>query len=588
MLKKGTILKINRYILLFSAIITLFWANSADSDDSASNPAKLNSFTDHLWNKIATGTENAAICAPSITGNLLTLAEGAEGETRNEILFTLNLNNQTSANMPDFLNSLYGQPNENILVYNSIWVDSAIKINGEFSSDTARQMSCTIENAPFAKDPLKAQQLINFWLTKSSNNVFPSLLKGQETSSTTNMLACSGCLIKCAFAQPFAVTSTREDDFFLDSDKPVQAIKDNQTDTNSPAESKAGLAAKNSIKTMIMETCFTGNIEKGKNFTAVKLPMKDGKHSLILILPDYGVSLEKCSALWQESADWFTGWKQIIHMRLPRFSFDYTRNLKKDLIMSGISDAFTADNANFKRISQQKLHLSGFYYTQKVTLNENGLNQPPALENQGKDTADQSSTVQFFATRPFIFLLIDNDNSTVLTIGQFTRPEVLEKNKPKKEDEIIPEKFGYGPWKFGMSMNEVRQIGKPGPYRPTADGGLKCLHAPWKKFYDRRAELFFDATPQLTQIRLWLCSDTTEEKAKSYASAAEDYLVKLNGKSEEGIARRIFIKLIDKNKELPAIESEETVKKPGQPRQRLTVMRHPQFGWFVYITFYPY
>jgi len=123
-------------------------------------------------------------------------------------------------------------------------------------------------------------------------------------------------------------------------------------------ENRVGIGEKEMMKQQADLEYYT----HGDIFTSVKLPYKDGKYSMTLFKPQFGKTTGDIIAAMSGSAwqTWRTDYaKEKVVVTMPKFKFDYKKQLKDDLITMGMSSAFEELNADFTDInSDERLFIS--------------------------------------------------------------------------------------------------------------------------------------------------------------------------------------------------------------------------------------
>ncbi|HEV8577671.1 MAG TPA: hypothetical protein VGX68_01205 [Thermoanaerobaculia bacterium] len=83
---------------------------------------------------------------------------------------------------------------------------------------------------------------------------------------------------------------------------------------------------------------------------------------------------------------------------------------------------------------------------------------------------------------------------------------------------------GYGPWRFGMSKDEVQAVEKFGPYTPVAStDGLETKHGPFMG--ENRNVSFVFGLGGLSQIQIWLYEGRSYDEAIKEFYRAYQHLV---------------------------------------------------------------
>lgn len=544
-----------RLLFLWGAV--LLGGYAAGADELKEMAGRINFFGTQLYSRLATGERNLAFSPLSVARAMLMVASGAEGETAKEIFFTLGLSAESFALMPVISNGLPSGEGFTLQFANSLWFNQDSQIKQPFSEGLQKYFLASAEIAPFSTDPGRARDLVNFWARKKTGGMIAQLLPEGSIETDTRLVLCDAIFFKALWASPFKPQDTIVDEF----QTPQKTVN----------------------VRMMQQTIAEAKYHKGTNFHALLLPYAGARYSMILVQPLAGTDLRPCEQSWGDHAQWFTGWSQRVDLSMPSFTAESAQSLKRALHLLGVEEVFTV-NANLSLMSDEKLHVSDVFHSCKIEVDESGTKAAAATGAVvGLTSVAPQTAIRFRLNRPFMYFIRDEQSGLVLFVGRIVElPDVAPKVESKSPD--ITES-GYGPWTFGMSRAEVESVTQAGPFRLEREGGLRTLHAPWEEFFDRRADFFFDGMDQLTEMRIWLCSDAKEDIARKDADKAEKFIAPLTGGKEVGLAVGLFADLAKLDKGRPQIVSREISNGPGKPRIRLSVMRHPELGFYVYLTY---
>ncbi len=568
-------------LLCFASLLLLSPGRTSELSDTA---RKLNFFGVQLYAKVAARGGNVAVSPLSVSQSLMMLAGGAQGETRKEILFTLGLNEQNLAaaalirkRLTENTGNTPDDPAAFRLFFaDSIWLNNGLTAKPEYARFLQEGFSAPLRTVSFAPDPEKARQEINLWTMQNTGNLIPDLLPSGSLTTGTKLVLCDAVYFDARWLKLFEGEKTKPEEFH-----------------NLPAPARPGEEqpdpAGSSVTVSMMNQTLTTRVEEGKDFRALSLPYLGGKYAMILVVAKDGQPFAAAEKAWPEHENWFQGWEQEVCLALPKFSLGTTASLRDALLMLGVADAFSPEKSDFSGICADKLVLDDVLHGCQIEVKEEGTRAAAATAGTtwGGEPPAPEGTPAFRIDRPFVYLIRHEPTKLVLFAGRVcTLRDEAPKDGPKN---IRATGAGYGPWKFGMTMEQVQQVAECGPYRPNAEGGLKCIHAPWQTFNDRHAEFDFDGNGLLTQIRLWLnTSGTKQEQAAENLKAVEEFLAPFGKGKEKGLAEGLIKKVeAAPDKDRPAVEGTDVSAGPGTPRTRVTLTRHPQLGWYVFLTFHP-
>jgi serpin B len=167
---------------------------------------------------------------------------------------------------------------------------------------------------------------------------------------------------------------------------------------------------------------------KGEGFQMVSLPYGTGRLSMVIVLPDEGVSLSE----WLQSLD-AKSWKEWTsrlvttdgELQLPRFQMEYEQTLNDALKALGMSVAFDPDRADFTGMRDEGgLFLEKVHHKAVIEVNEEGTEAAAVTSVQVGITSVQQPRPPFkmVVDRPFLFAIRDGRTGMVLFIGAVYEP----------------------------------------------------------------------------------------------------------------------------------------------------------------------
>lgn len=570
--------------MIFAALILTGLLHTASAAEPADTARKINLFGAQLYTKLSDKAENLTLAPFSAAQALLMLAGGAQGETKTEILFTLGFKNASAfpvlrKQLLDSATSTGGTwatatkepPAIQLTFADSVWLGEGFLIKPAYLQYLQDNFSAIAQNAPFASDPEQARHEINFWTLQNTGNMIRDLLPPNAISKDTRLVLCDAACFDARWQSEFDPDATKLAEF-----------------KNLPPLAAGAKAEAEPIQVQMMQQTLTTRIEDAKDFQAITVPYKGGQFSLVVILPKMSQPLSVAEKAWPEHENWFKGWGQKVALSMPRFTIGTTASLREALQTLGIADAFSINKANLLGISAEETYVSDILQGCQIEVTEKGTRAAAVTAVEIRKKSMQiAQPIPFTVNRSFVYLVRHEPTKLVLFVGRVRNlPDASPQGKPRP---VRASASGYGSWRFGMTMEEVQAVKDCSPYRPDEDGGLKCIHAPWLKLNDKHAVFTFDGNGELISIRLWLnTKGVSEEQAKEYLQEAELFLAPFGKGKEKGIGETLEKKIAAQPAEFPSVAGEDVTAGPGQPRTRLTLTRHPQLGWYVYLTFSPF
>ncbi|XP_051731414.1 serpin peptidase inhibitor, clade A (alpha-1 antiproteinase, antitrypsin), member 10a [Ctenopharyngodon idella] len=359
--------------------------------------ARMNAdFATRLYSKIASSNDdNVAISTLGATLALATLAAGAGGASRTELLQGIGVASMEKEGEPERIQTLLQQLRVMTaqIQATGLFMKQDIKADESFSSQVKQFYDADVQNVNYANGQLAKGNIDNYVRTKTGEKV-KDVVENVDPQSMAMLI--SAAFFTGYWLQPFNATFTQEERFYVSKYNIVQV----------PMMLRSGkyyLAYDPTIKVGIL-----------------KLPCSDGIAMLVL-LPDEDVDYTYVDE--SMTGEVFRGWvaklkKTKLEIQLPRFSLKQSNSLSTSLPSLGIKEIFgsTADLSGIS--SDEGLKLSEV--VQKVTLE---------VDETGGSVADAS--INLFTTplpprltfnRPFIFVVYHEATNSILYIGRVVDP----------------------------------------------------------------------------------------------------------------------------------------------------------------------
>ena len=168
----------------------------------------------------------------------------------------------------------------------------------------------------------------------------------------------------------------------------------------------------------------------GGSFQALEMPYGGNDLSMVVLLPkkiDGLADLEK-----ELTADKLAGWvgklhRQKVIVSLPKFKTEQRVSLKQTLSDMGMKLAFLDDKADLSGVAGEPhdLHISDVIHKAFIDVNEEGT-EAAAATAVAVATASAvrvpQPTPEFRADHPFLFLIRDTRNDSILFLGRLAEP----------------------------------------------------------------------------------------------------------------------------------------------------------------------
>lgn len=402
-------------IILIALIATIFtFSCSKNNTGPITEPADIeltarakeviagsNNFGIELFNRVAQDeTKNLMLSPLSASVALTMLLNGCDGETFSQIRQMLGYpTDLTIADINAAYNSLVGQlltvdPKVTIAMANAIFYRLGFPFKQPFLDTMAKNFDALVKALNFDLPAAVAE--INKWASDNTNGRIPKVI--EEINPETVMFLMNALYFKGDWTQQFKVSETQNLPFTLNNGTVV------------------------SVPTMKGD--FSVKAIYDMNYKALELPYGRTNFSMVVIVPTGSLS-EFNSAftpeVWNSITTHFDnlqqGWKNFVF--LPKFEFEYERQLKQQLKDMGMVDAFIPALANLSNLSDEDLFVSFVKQNTFVKVDEKGT-EAAAVTTIGVDVVSMPPV--FEANKPFVFAIRERTTNTLLFIGQVTDP----------------------------------------------------------------------------------------------------------------------------------------------------------------------
>jgi serpin B len=161
--------------------------------------------------------------------------------------------------------------------------------------------------------------------------------------------------------------------------------------------------------------------------TLVELPYGQGNYSMVVMLPDEGVSLEEVAGdlnpeNWAQWMEYLSNGTTEVELSLPRFKYEFKRELNDDLKNLGMGVAFEPFSADFSNISDQGLFISFVLHQTFIETNEEGTEAAAATVVGISLTSMPPQPQVINVNRPFLYFIREASTGTIVFMGQVVDP----------------------------------------------------------------------------------------------------------------------------------------------------------------------
>lgn len=376
--------------------------NATEKEMAAQQGDFASTLSLELYRKLGEKTDNWLVSPFSLQCALGMLSNGANGETHDEILYTLGLSQYSQEEVNVYFKKLIeGLHTVNsaitVKTSNSVWGNAGVPLKDDFQKMNIENYFAMVSQLDFS-DPSAVDQ-INAWCNQTTEGLIPSIL--DEVNPTATVYLLNSLYFKARWESEFAPEKTQEGDFNTSSGKVVKAD--------------------------FMQTQRMAAYVKNEWFTSTSLSYQNDSYVMRLILPQPEISIDQVLQALSESDE--NLWKNTIladiNLKMPRFALENKLDLVSTLQALGMEKVFT-NEADFSSMSDSSTYISLVQQATRLKVDEDGSEGAAVTVIEGylSDLMRPlpEEEVDFFLDRPFLFQIIESSTGTVLFMGQVGLP----------------------------------------------------------------------------------------------------------------------------------------------------------------------
>lgn len=331
---------------------------------------------------------------------------GADGETLAELQQVMGTGMQeTSRNLMSKATELGDDSKaENQLrlnIANSVWIDQEIQ-----PADTwIQQLSdyYAAESFQLELSSNQAMEAMNDWIENKTEGLIQDFLS-EPLSQQTRLALINTVYFYGQWKKDFEKRNTHQEDF-TEEDGTLRQVD-------------------------FMNQYFTYHrYFEGDGFDGVILPYRDGNMAFVAIKPTAGQSVrEMLGDLTREQISDLLDVEEttLVNLKLPKFEWEFDKELNNSLIHMGIVKAFDKETADFSKMSSEgmKEFFIGLVRQKAVIRVDEKGTEAAAVTMVMLESAVKSveQTVDVFFDEPFLYMIVDLETQTPYFMGIMDNP----------------------------------------------------------------------------------------------------------------------------------------------------------------------
>jgi len=406
-------------------LLSFCWSSQGRPQIGSTDPQSIVSlqsgqeqFTNRLLQQIESNTTTNFVLSPhSIHSVFSQLLQGSGGRTKAE------LENLLGVTASDSLVEQYrilgqGLSGEGFKQANLLAVANSFKPKREYRTSLNDGFQSDIREFDFGSNSLGSVQEINQYVEDVTNQKIKDLLADNDVDGLTRMVLINAVYFKANWQFAFNAEETFESSF------------------NSPEGSV-------STQYMSREADVRMLVDRERQLEILELPYEDPNRSMLIVLPNAGTStqdlVQRLGGLDLASIR-TSGRRAMTSIFIPKFKLKFKTYLKQQMEQLGVRDLFSLA-ADLSGISDEALSASEAVHQAFIEVNEEGTEAAAATAAVvGLRTAQQRKR-EFFADRPFLFVVYDFAHGVTLFAGKVVNPNnanVIQTRAALIQEPVIP------------------------------------------------------------------------------------------------------------------------------------------------------
>lgn len=366
-------------------------------------------FSFELYRAIHNPGNNLFFSPYSISSAMTMTYAGAEGDTRAQIRKGMHFpafsgHDELHASFGEIDRSLEALQGEGVVWNNAsaIWPHNDLLLRQEFQHVITNDYRSSVLPVDFSATEA-ARSRINKWVEKNTGGRIANHIAEGLLSPRTRMVLVNAVYFKGAWEVPFNSSLTKDMTFNLGNGS--------------------------SVYTPMMHGIITARYAEWPNRQILELPYCGGRATMLIVLPGSTDEMSLAEETISTSAleEWSRALRpEKVDVFLPRFKVTGEFNLGPTLKSMGIRDAFDPELADFTGMSDSSpgLYLSEVVHKAMIEVTEEGTEAAAASGVIMTPTSILPKPMPVFrADRPFLFIIRDRLEGTILFMGRLSNPK---------------------------------------------------------------------------------------------------------------------------------------------------------------------
>lgn len=361
-----------------------------------------NAFALNLFSQMK-GFDSKVVSPMSVSYLMGMLANGADGQTRQEIMKAIGCEKLSLKDLNEFYQMMIARANHfdkatTINIADYIALNRQYQLKDGFASTMKNYYQAGIESLDFSK--ASTLKRINRWCSDHTDGMIPKIIEQVDADAVSYIM--NAIYFNGTWTDKFDTRQTKLENF----QGYTRDIK----------------------KTQMMHRNGKYQYMDNADFAAVNLPYGNGSYSMTLILPNRGKSIDEVMAGLDAKKVSELGRSMdecVVDLKLPRFTISQETSLNDIIGKLGAPTMFTS-GADFSNFASGNLSISKMLQKAKIEVSEEGTKASAVTMAMVAMTAlrPEPRKVEFHANRPFIYMITEHSTGAILFMGQYTGSEL--------------------------------------------------------------------------------------------------------------------------------------------------------------------
>lgn len=378
------------------------------AQDEFSYSKSVNQFAFDMFEITSKDKKNIVFSPFSISSALSMTYCGAKVKTKKDMRKVLYLPKDI-----ELMTSVYAEYNRSmqsefitdnitLKIANSLWGEKSYPFNKEYIKLIDTKFNAPFNKVSFINNSEKSRKEINKWVEKKTENKIKELIPPKILSANTRLVLTNAIYFYGGWAKAFKKAATKKADFHVSETE------------------KVAVDFLNTAKKLFYY--------ENDLFKAVEIPYKGKAASLMIFMPKNIEGFNNLSKTldFKTYSEWNSEMKEaMVQLSVPKFTIESDFELSEVLSKMGMKVAFT-NTANFTGMSNKDdLKIDKVIHKAKIGIDEEGTEAAAAtavVMVRKTSISGKLKLVEFKADRPFIFILKENKNNTILFMGKVVKP----------------------------------------------------------------------------------------------------------------------------------------------------------------------